>query len=371
MNLESDTSQWSFLRMDTTEHFAIFWEKGFGDDLAHAPQLEGHNMSVNLPRLKQQLEYFYRSFADTLGFLDTSKRHDRMMVMIWYSLEGTAYGGDYDGHIGAFWAAPGRLQDDRLNTVAHELGHSFQSQLSIDGASKGFQQCGGFYEMTSQWMLWQVNPRWIDDETYHWDAFRRLTHKPFLDGENIYHSPFVMEYWSEKRGQRIIGDIWKNATPQEDPVLTYQRLTGISHNEMLREMHDCHRKLVNLDFDRVRNVTRRHANHWDDASREIPGNLGFNVIPIKLPKRKSVAVELHGVDNNVASRWLFSLVAITPDGVAHYSDVATDEQGYVRYRLPENTRNLYLVVTAGYADRHRPLFSAPSDIFPYIFSVSR
>lgn len=49
--------------------------------------------------------------------------------------------------------------------------------------------------MTSQWMLWQVNPEWITDEKYHWDAFMKLTHKAYLHLENIYHSPYVLEYW--------------------------------------------------------------------------------------------------------------------------------------------------------------------------------
>jgi len=369
MNLESDTSKWSYSRLDTTAHFAIFWEPGFGRDITQAPPLEGHNMRVNLPHLKQRLEQLYTLYADSLGFLDKSKHHYPFMVMLWYSLEGTAYGGDYDGKVGAFWSAPGRVQDERLNTVAHELGHSFQSQLQIDGASPGFQHCGGFYEMTSQWMLWQANPRWIDDETYHFEAFKKLTHKAFLDIENIYHSPFVLEYWSEKRGREIIADIWKNTRPDEDPVLTYMRLTGISQEEMLQEMHDCHSRMVNLDFDRVRSVTRQHANKWDDASREIPGNLGFNILPLKRPAGSMVRVSLHHDASQTPQRFLFSVVAIDGRGNPHYSKTASSEQGRLRYRLPKDTQQAWIVVTAGYADRHRRLDSAPNDLFPYTYSV--
>ena len=61
-----------------------------------------------------------------------------MMVMINYSLEGTAYGGDYDQQIGALWAAPNRIQDEKLNCVAHELGHSFQAQISCDGEGEAW-----------------------------------------------------------------------------------------------------------------------------------------------------------------------------------------------------------------------------------------
>ena len=122
-----------------------------------------------------------------------------MMVMLMYSLDGTAYGGAYDNKIGAFWAAPNRLQDPNLNAVAHELGHSFQLQMLADGSSCWGEKQGGFFEMTSQWMLWQVNPNWIAEETYHWDAFKQASHKAFLHDENVYRSPYVLEYWSERK----------------------------------------------------------------------------------------------------------------------------------------------------------------------------
>ena len=67
-----------------------------------------------------------------------------MMVMINYSLEGTAYGGDYDGEIGALWIAPNRVQDEKLNCIAHELGHSFQSQITCDGQGEAWGGCGFF-----------------------------------------------------------------------------------------------------------------------------------------------------------------------------------------------------------------------------------
>lgn len=56
-------------------------------------------MKVDLPGLKEKLENFYAYFYHTLQFARQGSKCDkyRMMVMINYSLEGTAYGGDYDG----------------------------------------------------------------------------------------------------------------------------------------------------------------------------------------------------------------------------------------------------------------------------------
>ena len=82
-------------------------------------------MKVDLPGLKEKLENFYAYFYHTLQFARQGSKCDkyRMMVMINYSLEGTAYGGDYDGQIGALWITPNRVQDEKLNCIAHELGH--------------------------------------------------------------------------------------------------------------------------------------------------------------------------------------------------------------------------------------------------------
>ena len=181
MDLNDPESEYSYDRMALTDNFVIFWEKGFGKDLSCPPQLDSHDMSIDLEKLKEKLEVFYDYFYNDLGFAKKGSKCDRyrMMVMLRYSLEGTAYGGDYDGEIGALWVTPGRLRDERLNCIAHELGHSFQSQITCDGEGEAWGGCG-FFEMTSQWMLWQVNPDWVNDEAYHWDGFTKKCHKAYL-----------------------------------------------------------------------------------------------------------------------------------------------------------------------------------------------
>ena len=98
MDLQNPESKWSYHRMCCTDNVVVFWEKGFGNDLTNPPQLEGHDMHVDLNNLTDKLEYFYTFFRDSLQFTKPGSKSDRyrMMVMINYSLEGTAYGGDYD-----------------------------------------------------------------------------------------------------------------------------------------------------------------------------------------------------------------------------------------------------------------------------------
>lgn len=210
MNLLADSSLWSSSRMHCTENFAVMWQRGFGMDLNCPPDLEGKKMKVDLQNLEDRLESYYAFFRDSLQFVKPGSKTEklRMMVMLNYSLEGTAYGGDYDGEIGALWVAPNRVQDKKLNCIAHELGHSFQSQITCDGEGEAWGGCG-FFEMASQWMLWQVNPDWVTDEKFHLDAFAEKTHKAFLHLENIYHSPYVLECWGEKHGKPFIAELFR------------------------------------------------------------------------------------------------------------------------------------------------------------------
>ena len=58
MDLQNPESKWSYHRMACTDNFVIFWEKGFGNDLSTPPQMEGHDMRVDLPNLTEKLESF-------------------------------------------------------------------------------------------------------------------------------------------------------------------------------------------------------------------------------------------------------------------------------------------------------------------------
>ena len=96
MNLLCDSSTWSYARMTCTDNFAIMWQKGFGYDLSCPPSLDGKPMKVDIDNLKDKLESYYAFFRDTLQFTRKGSKAEkyRMMVMLNYSLEGTAYGGD-------------------------------------------------------------------------------------------------------------------------------------------------------------------------------------------------------------------------------------------------------------------------------------
>ncbi len=382
MDLTSDTSQWSFQRSIETPDLIFMWERGFGQDLTDPPMLEGKPMAFRLDDLRYRVQHFYHFFRDTLGWVNGPSKSDhyKMMVMVNYSLDGTAYGGTYDNFIGALWVAPNRIQDKKMNCMAHELGHSFQSQIMADSIGDCWGGTG-FFEMTSQWMLWQVNPDWLTDENYHFEAFKKLTHKAFLHMENIYHSPYVIQWWSDLHGRKSIAELFRQGKYGEDPVTTYQRLYGMNQESFCDEMFRGYQHLVNFDFQHARRETRSYACTFDTkleekgkgwyAPKDQPEGYGFNAI--LLDDRVNLNASTFKVrikGNNLR----YGFVGVTTDDECIYSGV-----NGTTLRIPKNKqlRHLYLVVM-GAPQHHEDVIihtnedSSPFTYrqYPYVFKIS-
>lgn len=394
-NWNSDTCEYSYKRMDYTDNFAIYWQKGFGDGLLDPPALEGKSMQVDLENLKQKLEMFYTFYRDKLKFVKEGSLSEkyRMMVMIQYSLEGTAYGGSYDDVIGAFWAAPNRLQDKKLNAVAHELGHSFQSQISADKEGEAWGG-GTIFEMCAQWMLWQVNPEWVTDENYHWEAFKANTHKAFLHPENMYRSPYVLETWGEKHGLPFIAEMFRQGKRGEDPVITYKKMTGLSQEQFNDEMFGAYQQLINFDYERVYDNTRQWANSFDtfrdklDSKQDgwyqvnkehCPENYGFNVIKLTVPEAgATITVDFKGLPAAVGydifnvdkAGWRYGLVGVAKDGKSIRGEIAGKVEGKVSFTTPADEKLSYLwLVVMGAPTEH--WMNGDTDAqWPYLVKVS-
>ena len=378
MRLDCDTSMWCWQRSAETRDLIFMWQRGFGHDLQNPPLLEGKPMAVNLSVLMDRVQSFYTFFRDSLRFTLPGSKADqyKMMVMLQYSLDGTAYGGSYDNFIGGLWVAPNRIQDATMNCMAHELGHSFQSQVMADSIGEAWGG-SGFFEMTSQWMLWQVNPWWQRDENYHLEAFKTLTHKAFLALDNIYHSPYVIQWWSDLHGRTSIADLYREGRIGEDPVITYKRLYGMTQLQFCEEMLMGYQHLVDFDFHHAQRETRRYACQWNTPLDTLRGGwlrpkntleeYGFHIIP--LPVNSPVKVEVKG--KNV----LHALVGITTDGERIYSRLGAN-------RLPAfkgSLRHIFLV-TMGAPTEHVQIVMPTEDSphlknampsFPYLLRIKR
>ena len=389
MDLQADTSQWSLKRSIETDDLILMWERGFGHDTSNPPMLEGKPMSFNLENLKNRVQGFYHFFRDTLAFSLPGSKCDqyKMMVMVMYSLDGTAYGGTYDNFIGALWVAPNRIQDEKMNCMAHELGHSFQLQIPADSVGDAWGG-SGFFEMTSQWMLWQVNPNWITDENYHFEAFKQLTHKAYLHLDNIYHSPYVIQWWSDLHGRKSIAELYRQGRIGEDPVMTYKRMYGLSQDAFNREMLRGYQHLVNFDFKHARKETRQYACTFNTEvqgtgersmkvgsgyrPKNFPEEYGFNAILLDslVDIQKPVEVAVRGVSN------MHALTAVTTDGESIYSDIDAEH-----FEVPKGKtlKHLYLIVMGAPTEHYQipmPTEENPEppkaelEDFPYEFWVN-
>ena len=327
MDLQADTSKWSFKRSIETDDIIFMWERGFGNDTSNPPQLEGKPMSFNLENLKNRVQSFYHFFRDTLEFSKPGSKCDKykMMVMVMYSLDGTAYGGTYDNFIGALWVAPNRIQDEKMNCMAHELGHSFQLQIPADSVGDAWGG-SGFFEMTSQWMLWQVNPNWLTDENYHFEAFKKLTHKAYLHLENIYHSPYVIQWWSDLHGKKTIAELYRQGKIGEDPAMTYKRMYRMTQSEFNDEMFRGYQHLVNFDFKHARKETRKYACTFDTECngekwlrpKDDPEEYGFNAFMLDdIVNLKSKCFDLQLKGDHLR----YGFVGVTTDDESIYSSV--------------------------------------------------
>ena len=244
--------------------------------------------------------------------------------------------------------------------------------------------------MTSQWMLWRVNPDWLTDERFHFDAFRQLTHKGFLHMDNIYHSPYVIEWWAEKHGLESIAQLYREGKRGEDPVITYKRKYAMSQKQLNDEMFECYRHLVNFDLDYARKETRPYACSFDTRMTRqkngcfrpdtalIPENYGFNAIKLQVPEQgRKVTVSFRGLDENgrplKASRdrmartigYRYGLVGITADtDECIYSPMCDATNGKVALDTPAShpLKALYLVVMGAPANHS---LDPSSRLFPY------
>ncbi len=368
-------SQWSYYRMACTPNIVCFWEKGFGDDLSKAPDLEGHRMTVDLDNLLSRLEYFYYVYRDMMGFLlpDSKAEEYRMMVMLKYSLEGTAYGGAYDNQIGTLWITPVRVQDKTLNCIAHELGHSFQSQISCDGRG-GYG--GSIYETSAQWMLWQVNPRWTTDEHYHWEDYKKDIHLSLFHPKNMYHAPYVLEYWSFLHGITCIADMFRGVRREENFPQAYMRMYNVDLKKMGDELLDCYSRLITFDFPDKRKESERYScellsqmtdtlGGWKKPVK-VPETYGFNVVEITLPEvGKRVKVQFQGLskDDNIGYR--YGLVAIDNFNNPTYLGTNSELKKTLSYTNPGNIKKLFLVVV-GCPVKTYEGNSKESALYPYI-----
>lgn len=357
-------SEFSNQRSKSTDNFVLFWAKEYGaDPMTNAVA----NRRFDVDDILKECDRFYDYYVNTLKWVDKEKSYAtkyKFLIFVIGGSGGTAFGGTAGDKVGAFWTPATRINRAPYGVVAHELGHSFQALVRADGAASF--SGGSIHEMTSQYMLWQVYPEWLTFENYHLIDFMKATHLAFLHEDNQYHCAQVLEYWSEKRGVELLGKMWRKVQRGEDPVMTYQRLTGITQEQFNDEIFDAARRFVTWDMPRIEKVAARYANQhftsvtnagngwYQIAADKCPQNYGYNAIQLQVPAAGTkVRLDFKGIVgmegfSNIRSEnagWRYGFLASKADGSRVYSDMFSKSPGAAEFTIPTDTKYLWLVVT--------------------------
>lgn len=386
-NYNSDTSEFCYSRMVQSDDIAIFWSKEFGNDPGVNPDtLKRFNVQAALA----ECERFYDYYVNELKLVQKGNSLTDKYKMLLYVIGGseqTAFGGGEEDKIGVLWTPAVRIHKTPYGALAHELGHSFQ-YLSFADAGRG--PTGPFMEMSAQYILWQVYPDWMRFENYHLVAYLKQTHLAFLHPANMYHSPYVLEYWSELHGKTFYGELCRSSEKGEDPVMTYKRLTGINQEQFNNEMFDASRKFITWDMKRIDSVAKPYRNMhstllsavghgWYQVdSINCPQSYGYNGIQLNVPAAGTkIIVDFKGLTeatgyhivNKEEAGWRYGFIAYKKDGSRVYSGMSSKADGRATFTVPADTEFLWLVVS-GAPTVHRPLVfernEKPSDAqWPY------
>ncbi len=370
-DFKNNESEYSFQRMVEGDNIAILWHKEYGDDpMANPDEKKRFDVKKALVQCERVIDYYINVLKMVRKGNSVSDQY-KIVVIVFGGNDNTAYGGG-EGKVGMLWTPATRINKEPYGVLAHELGHTFQY---LSRADNGSGPRGSISEMSAQYMLWQVYPEWMTFENYHLVDFMKQTHYSFLHPKNMYHSPYVLEYWSEKHGKEFFGNLSRETKDGEDPVMTYKRMNSLTQEQFNDEMFDASRKFITWDMKRIEGVAKQYANQHRSALNDIgngwyriaesdcPQNYGYNGIKLKVPKAgTNVVLDFKGIAgaegfSNIQSDkagWRYGFIASLKDGRRVYGKVYKDPMGTATFKVPKNTEYLWLVVS-GAPTEHWPV----------------
>ncbi len=368
----NEESEYSFSRMVQSDNIAIFWHKEYGDDPMTNPDT---SRRFNVDKALSECERFYNYYVDELKLVQKGKSltdRYKMLVYVFGGDEGTAFGGGEEDKIGILWTPAVRINKAPYGALAHEMAHCFQYISRIDC---GTGPSGPIIEMSAQFMLWQVYPEWMTFENYHLVDFMKGTHYAFLHPANMYHSPYVLEYWADKHGIAFFGNLSRATQEGEDPVMTYKRMNSLTQEQFNDEMFDASRRFITWDLNRIEKVAKQYANQHISTlidigggwyridSSNCPQNYGYNGIKLQVPAKgtkvilnfKGIAgAEGYSAVKTDKAGWRYGFLASLKNGSRVYGEVFKDANGRAEFKVPKNTEYLWLVVS-GAPKEHWPI----------------
>ena len=371
-NYMNDNSRWSFNRSMESEHFVVFWEKGFGSDPTKA-----QTYRFNPKTVLQNAEKIWDTYVTQLGFLVPGRSTTdtyKIQLYVLYQSEWRADASGVDGKMGIGHMSAGAIGARGGHTVAHEIGHTFQYLVSADlgqqhgynyGYGEGASGGNGWWESCANWQAYKVYPERQFTDGEYFEGHLPKCHLNLLHEDWRYENCFVQDYWCMKHGQDFIGRLWRESNKPEDPVETYKRLNKLSQDQLCDEFYEGFARMATWDIDGIRDrATHRigqhqsHLTHTDEGAWRVdaaycPQNYGYNIINLNAAAGGTV-VKAHfkgiaGADgyrkiNVDKAGWRYGFVAYTQDGQTVYGETARDKEGTATLTLPDGCQRLFFVV---------------------------
>ena len=373
--------EYSFDRSAESGNFIIFWGPLAGTDPTQAPT----DISFDPQFILNTAEELYRFYVDTIRFVndDEGLLHQYKIILVmlhtWPGIEGWAFGGNYDGKVGAMWMHPHAASSGP--TLAHEFTHTLQNYAWMLNPGHGFidsSYVGFFWETHAEFMALQKYPsvalqfdmaRWLNTCQFQWSSTR-----------HHYQAFVFLQYIKEKDGIGMINRMWNESNIGEHPLQTYMRLKGIDQETLNDYFGEYAMRNVTWDYqigdllrERESTLESKFISHptfipelIDSAKAlyRIPNHLspqdyGYNIIrlyPKETPGCEKRMVQLHFTGQTISpgyeeAGWRLGLVAVNDQLQPRYSPQYADDAEIV-FELNADETELYLVVTGAPQNHH-------------------
>ena len=392
-------SHWSYERSKQSKHWVLFWEKGYGTETPSS-----------VADILKKADECYELYANKLGFITTGQGTSKtdsykMIIRLEYSDAWKAEGSGIDNQIGMLtlsrWASTSRGGQ----TLAHEIGHTFQYQVHCDNGNwRGWMFNWGkstqnpFWEMCAQWMAYVYMPWQLFDNEWLYNSINGMHRHP-LAGYLRYENFFIQNWFVHKHGWDAVGRLWNDCDYDEDPFQTYMRtrMTGTSAqkiDQLGNEMWEWGARMTTYDLDPIREQGKNkilyrnqtgleedEEGYWWPKKSACIENWGNNAIRLNAPTTtRTVYVEFEGmagderynVHNVDKAGWKIGFVSYKQNGTRTYSEITTatanDSKKLISFECPPSTY-LWLVVSgAPTAYWHRDMINwgeSTAEQWPY------
>ena len=374
-NYLDNNSQWSFERSMESEHFVVFWEKGFGAD----PTKAASSYRFNPQTVLNNAEMIWDKYVNDLGFLvpgNSTTDTYKIQLYALYQTEWRADASGVDGKTGIGHVSPGAIGARGGHTVAHEIGHTFQYLVSADlGSLHGYNYGyganatggNGWWESCANWQAYKVYPERQFTDGEYFEGYLPLSHLNFMHEDSRYQNCFVQDYWCMKHGQDFVGRLWLEATKPEDPVQTYKRLNSLSQEELNDEFYEGFARMATWDIDGVRERARHRIGQYSSSLHQTdandgtwaidasccPQNYGYNIInlnptapgtQVKASFKGIAGASGYRAINVEKAGWRYGFVAYTTQGETVYGEMGREKEGVAELTVPADCKNLFFVV---------------------------